>query len=456
MTDTADGTADSGRMTGRVLRTLRDQLVYDRPSTATLLLGEQQGLQVFRRVSGRWGTAVGLMALLLGLALREWPVVGVHGTGTLVLGAAATALGLLLLVAGDHASQRALTAASLGSLVAMVVEVGLLGPQLEMAMVVPALGCIQALFYLRRRSSLVGCALVVVSYSVLVLTVDGYPAPGARLLVLVTVLGATSLVLTWIAGRIQTLSLRLADANAQLEARVGEQGQQIGSLQQLRQFVSPHVAQALLEHGIEALAPHRSRIAVLFCDLRGFTAFSSVAEPEEVMETLQEYYAVAGRVLQEAGATIGSFAGDGVMACFGDPVPDDDPAGTAVRTAVVLNAAMRGVVARWHRRGFEIGCGFGLAYGFATVGPVGCDGRTDYTALGPTVNLASRLCGLAQDGDVLVDGRAWQAVEGRVVSEELVLDVRGLAAPVRAHAVTAWVGDGRVLHLPRARVRPAG
>lgn len=410
---------------------------------------------MFRQVSGWWGTAIGLMTLALTASLYVQPVEDASVAGSLVIGLGATGLGVTYLLAGRRAGERSLTALSLGALVAMVVEVGLLGPRFEMAMVVPALGCVQALFYLRRWAALIGSSLVVGAYGVLVLGTAGYPAPWARLLVLVTVLVATSTVLTWIVGQIEKLSQRereaqaelatttaaLADANAQLEERVGLQGEEIGSLQRLRQFVSPQVAQALLDHGIEALAPHRTRIAVVFCDLRGFTAFSSVAEPEDVMETLQEYYAVVGRALQEAGATVGSFAGDGIMAYFGDPVPSVDPAGIAVRMSVALNEEMREVVARWHRRGFEVGCALGLAYGFATVGPVGFDGRTDYTALGPTVNLASRLCDLAEDGELLIDGRACDAVDGRISYEEQVLDVRGLPGPVRAYRVTAWVDD---------------
>jgi class 3 adenylate cyclase len=222
---------------------------------------------------------------------------------------------------------------------------------------------------------------------------------------------------------------------------VGKQGEEIGSLQQLRRFVSPQVAEVLLQHGIESLAPHRGRIAVIFCDLRGFTDFSSSAEPEEVMEVLDQYYALVGRALQARDATIGSFAGDGIMAYFGDPVPCADPAGTAVEMAAMLNVELQEVVAGWWRRGFHIGCGMGIAYGFATIGPVGFDGRTDYTAVGPTVNLASRLCSMATDGEILIDGRAHAAVEDRVDSEERLLEVRGFRMPVPAHCVRAWRGS---------------
>jgi class 3 adenylate cyclase len=106
--------------------------------------------------------------------------------------------------------------------------------------------------------------------------------------------------------------------------------------------------------------------------------------------------------------------------------------------AVDLSRQMGDVVSGWRRRGFDVGCGMGIAYGYATIGPVGFDERTDYTALGPTVNLASRLCAMAADGEILVDGRAHEAVEDRVEAEERVVAVRGFRLPVHAYNVTAW------------------
>ena len=449
-------TPEAERRPGVVRGYLR-ALPLDRPSTASLLLGRDQGVQVFRTVSGWWGLSIGLMAMALSVALLIEDVDGVFVAGSFVVASAATAVSLLFLLIGDRASESALTALSLVALVGMVIEAGILGPRFEVAMVVAALAGMQSLFYMRRRMAVVGNLLILGSYAVLVLGVDGYPAPWARLLIFTTVLVATSSVLAWIVWQIEELSEReraaqveltstsaaLAEANALLEERVGRQGEEIGSLQRLRRFVSPQVAEALLQGGEEALAPHRSRIAVLFCDLRGFTSFSSLAEPEEVDEVLSEFYATVGRALDDAGATVGSFAGDGIMAYFGDPVPTDDPAGDAVRTAVALRDDMRAVVLAWRRRGLDVGCGMGIAYGYATVGPVGFDGRTDYTALGPTVNLASRMCDLAGDGELLIDGRAHAAVEGRVRSDELLLEIRGFPKPVVVHQVRAWQQGGR-------------
>jgi class 3 adenylate cyclase len=437
------------------VRSYLRSLTLDRPSTAALLLGREQGLQIVRKVTGWWGLAIGLMATALSVVLLVEDVEGAFVAGSFIVGIGAIGLSSLFLLIGERSSEGALTALSLGALVAMVIEAGLVGPRFEMTMVVAGLAGMQSLFYLRRRMAVAGNLLIVGSYAVLVLGFDGYPAPWARLLVFVTVLIATSSVLAWIVGQIEALSDReragqaelaatsaaLAEANQLLEERVGRQGEEIGALQRLRRFVSPQVAEALLQGGMEALAPHRSRIAVLFCDLRGFTSFSSHAEPEEVDEVLSEFYATVGRALDDAGATVGSFAGDGIMAYFGDPIPTDDPAATAVRTAVSMRDDMVQVVLAWRRRGHDVGCGMGIAYGYATVGPVGFDGRTDYTALGPTVNLASRLCDLAADGDLLIDGRAHVAVEGRVLTDERLVEVRGLSKPVVVHQVRAWHDD---------------
>jgi class 3 adenylate cyclase len=426
----------------------------DRPSALELLLGHEQGVRVFRRVASWWGAIVGLIVVVLLLLLIPDDVPGLHWGWALTGAIAAALLGLGFLASGDRATERILTVVCLLSIPFMAIELWLFGPRFEMGLVAPVLAGLQSLLFLRRRLAVAAHLLLAVSYGVVVATQDGYPAPAARLLLAMGVLTTTSSVFGWVVGHIEALSknerearealakahAELAAANTQLASQLEVQGEEIGSLQQLRQFLSPQVAEAVLQEGMDALAPHRARIAVVFCDLRGFTTFSTSAEPEEVMEVLDRYYVTVGRALHDGGATVGSFAGDGIMAYFGDPVPHDDPAGTAVQMAVDLSEQMRTIVSGWRRRGFDIGCGLGIAYGYATIGPVGFDERTDYTALGPTVNLASRLCNMAADGEILIDGRAHEAVEDRVVCEERIVEVRGFRLPVHAYNVTAWTG----------------
>jgi class 3 adenylate cyclase len=230
------------------------------------------------------------------------------------------------------------------------------------------------------------------------------------------------------------LAAQLADLNANLETRVAEQVEEVERLGRLRRFLSPQVADAVLSEGA-LLEPHRRRIAVLFCDLRGFTRFAGTAEPEDVAEVLTAFYGVLGDLIRRYDATVGTFAGDGIMAYFGDPVPCDDPPGKALDLALSLRPRLDELVARWARAGFGLGYGIGVAYGYATLGTIGFEGRYDYTAVGTVVNLAARLCGEASDGEVLVDQRTYDAVADRVPAAGRDLVVKGFGEPVRAFQV---------------------
>ncbi len=436
-----------------VVRALRE----DGPSALELLLGRERSRVVVVRAAALWGMGV-TGACFVMLLLPRPHVEGLHAVPAIVLAAAAFLL-TAVMTRSRHGLPRPLEPVFIvANFLAMVVMVGLLGPRLEVSSA--ALGCANALVFLfvSRRHGILATVISMVGYSVVVLVDDGYTAAHLHIIIFCVLTIASATVAAWTISLIEDLEVKeraaraevartqveLADLNRQLEARLDEQGEEIGSLRRLRQFLSPQVAEAVLQDGMEALAPHRCRIAVVFCDLRGFTTFSSTAEPEEVMEVLDRYYVTVGRSLHACHATVGTFAGDGIMAYFGDPVPHEDPAGTAVEMAVDIRGQMAEVVAGWRRRGFDLGCGMGIAYGYATIGPVGFDERTDYTALGPTVNLASRLCSLAADGEILIDGRTQEAVEGRVSSEERTLEVRGFRGAIAAHNVTTWTGRSSV------------
>ena len=435
------------------LRRVVRALAEDGPSALELLLGRERSRVVVVRAAALWGAGVTGAAVIV-LLLPRPHVEGLHATPAIILAGAACAMSLLLVRVQEGLAPQIERLFVVANFAAMVVMLGLLGPRLEVGAV--ALGSANALVFLfvSRRHGLLASTLTIVGYSVVVLVGEGYTAAHLHIVIFTVVTIASATVSAWTISLIEQLEMKeraaraeverahgeLAALNRQLAERVEEQGEEIGSLRKLRQFLSPQVAEAVLQDGIEALAPHRCRIAVLFCDLRGFTTFSSTAEPEEVMEVLDRYYVTVGRSLNSCRATVGTFAGDGIMAYFGDPVPHEDPAGTAVEMAVQLREPMREIVTGWRRRGFDLGCGMGIAYGYATIGPVGFDERTDYTALGPTVNLASRLCSMAADGEILVDGRAHEAVEGRVRAEERTVEVRGFRAPITAHNILDWCG----------------
>jgi adenylate cyclase len=235
----------------------------------------------------------------------------------------------------------------------------------------------------------------------------------------------------------QAQAAELAAWNRELEARVAEQVEALERLGRLRRFLAPQLADVVMSSGDEGfLRSHRREIVVVFCDLRGFTSFAELGEPEDVMEVLSEYHAVLGERIHRFEGTLERFTGDGVMIFFNDPLPCPDPAPRAVRMAVAMRDGVTRLEAGWRRRGHDLGFGVGIAQGHATLGRIGFEGRSDYAAIGTVTNLAARLCGDAGPGQILVSQRVHAALED-VVAAELVgeLQLRGFARPVRAYNV---------------------
>jgi class 3 adenylate cyclase/CheY-like chemotaxis protein len=229
----------------------------------------------------------------------------------------------------------------------------------------------------------------------------------------------------------------LALWNKSLEERVASQLSQIERMSRLTRFVSPQVAELILSSGDDSiLDSHRRQITVVFCDLRGFTAFAETAEPEEVMGVLQEYHSELGALIHKYEGTVERFAGDGVMILFNDPLPCPDPCQRAVRMAIEMRDNVDVLAMKWRKLGHELGFGMGIAHGYATLGRIGYEGRFDYSAIGTVVNLASRLCAEAQSGQILFDGKvqaAIDAADGIEPAGDLVL--KGFHRPVRAFNV---------------------
>ena len=186
------------------------------------------------------------------------------------------------------------------------------------------------------------------AYTAIVTLDTGYPRPWARVVFMVAVTAATALVVNRFVTNLERLArgerelhVEVEEARALLETRVTEQVDEIDRLDQLRRFLTPQIADALLSGNAEsALATHRAQIAVVFTDLRGFTRFSSTAEPEEVVEVLNGYFGCVGHAVQALGATVGGFAGDGILVYFNDPIPVDDPPGRALTMAQSLKEPM--------------------------------------------------------------------------------------------------------------------
>jgi adenylate cyclase len=237
--------------------------------------------------------------------------------------------------------------------------------------------------------------------------------------------------------RVKALHDELALLNASLEKRVAEQVSEIERLARLKRFVSPRVGDMILAGEVDdPLKTHRREITVVFTDLRGFTAFSETAEPEEVMGVLREYHAALGRIVLAHEGTVEHFAGDGVMILFNDPLPLEEPELAAIRMALEMRTAIAGLATGWKRRGYDLGFGVGIANGYATMGAIGFDGRRDYGAIGPVTNLSARLCGEAGAGQVLISQRVYGKVEERIEAAHVgELALKGLSKPVPAYNV---------------------
>jgi len=237
--------------------------------------------------------------------------------------------------------------------------------------------------------------------------------------------------------QVQAQAADLATWNRTLEERVNQQVSELDRMNLLKRFLSPQIAKLVMSSGDDKLLEsHRRDITVVFCDLRGFTAFAESAEPEDIIAVLQEYYQCLGESIDRFEGTLQHFAGDGLLIIFNDPLPCTDPALRAVRMAVEMRGRVAALVEKWRRFGHELGFGVGIASGHATLGSVGYEGRFHYSANGTVVNLGSRLCTQATDGQILIDGRVQLAVEAIASTEPIGdLDLKGFHRPVRAFNV---------------------
>ena len=237
---------------------------------------------------------------------------------------------------------------------------------------------------------------------------------------------------------VQRQAQALAQWNVELEDRVREQVAELGRLSQLKRFFAPAVADAIVSAGEQSiLALHRREICYVFVDLRGFTAFTDSAEPEEVQAVLREYHEAMGPLIAGHEGTLDRFAGDGILVFFNDPLPTPDPAKRAARMALAMRERFAPLREKWLETGYDLDIGIGVARGYATLGAFGYEGRFDYSAIGGVVNLAARLCGEAKPGQILIDQRMRAALGDAFATETIgKMNLKGFAQPVAVFALT--------------------
>ncbi len=209
----------------------------------------------------------------------------------------------------------------------------------------------------------------------------------------------------------------------------------------MSRFLSPQVAEMVGRRGLKSATDEQTlELSVVCCDLRGFTAFSSATSSKKVIAILREYYDVVGAAATECGGTIKDQAGDGVLILVGAPISYADHSQRSLALARKIRERGMEITARWSDRDLKLGVGVGVASGFVTVGVIGAASRLEYIAVGPAVNLASRLCSEAEHGEVLVDPRTLELLGGEARSHRLrpgeALKLKGFPQLVQSYSLT--------------------
>lgn len=242
--------------------------------------------------------------------------------------------------------------------------------------------------------------------------------------------------------QVQELADNLASWNQSLEQKVAAQVAELERVNRLRRFLPEQVANLVIasSEADDPLKSHRREVTVVFCDLRGFTSFAEIAEPEEVMAVLGEYHACLGALIDRHEGTLERFIGDGALVLFNDPLPCPDHTERAVRMALAMRDDVGQLATKWQRDGHSLGFGIGIARGHATIGKIGFDRRSDYSVIGSVPNLAARLCEEAKAGQILASQRAFTPIESQVEAHSLgELTLKGFHRPMAAFNITSWL-----------------
>jgi len=217
-------------------------------------------------------------------------------------------------------------------------------------------------------------------------------------------------------------------------ARVMELGRDGVRLQRLCQYMSPQVAKLILESDQDHLfgsVAKRKRLTFLFLDIRNYTQMTDSLPPETISDILAEYNGGVCKIVNHFGGSVNKFLGDGLFVTFGDPVPDRDHKLNAIKAALQVRQLVREFSGRMGHLPRPFHVGIGINSGKAIVGNFGTPTQIDYTAIGPAVNLAARLQGIAQTEQIIASRSTYEDYLDQVeVASERAEKVRGLEEPV--------------------------
>jgi adenylate cyclase len=236
--------------------------------------------------------------------------------------------------------------------------------------------------------------------------------------------------------RLKQMHDTLEEWNRTLADTVKKQVSELERMARLKRYLSPQIAETILDQEGDLFKTHRREITIVFLDLRGFTAFSDNAEPEEVMDFLRHYHGEMGKLVFKFEGTLERFMGDGIVVIFNDPIPCEEHAHKAAMMAIEMRDRVKELRAAWLKKGYNLDLGVGFATGYATLGTMGFEGRMDYGTVGNLPNLAARLCAEAKGGQILTDQKTMSRLEEAFDAEgieELVL--KGISRPIQAYNI---------------------
>jgi len=209
----------------------------------------------------------------------------------------------------------------------------------------------------------------------------------------------------------------------------------------LSRYVAPQLARKILEGDVEPVRDHsRKKLAMFFSDIKDFTRTTDAMEPEDMGKLLNEYFSCMNDIIQKYEGTLANMAGDALFVFFGAPdrTDDRDHALRCVQMAIEMQQKMSDLQQKWFNEGIEyplqIRCG--VNSGIATVGSFGSRQRSEYSAMGTQVNLASRLETACRPGGILISHSTWALVNDQIdcLSNETI-EVKGFSRPVRVYEV---------------------
>ena len=244
----------------------------------------------------------------------------------------------------------------------------------------------------------------------------------------------------------------IAIENAKLYENIREEERKRGIYQR---FLSPQIVDEVMNKAKTiSLGGRRQNVTVLFSDIRGFTEITEAKPPEYIVDLLNEYFAEMIDVIFKYGGTLDKFIGDGLMAVFGTPIYYKDHAKRGMAAALEMQERLKALNMRNRKRGFvELAVGIGINTGSVIAGNIGSEKRMEYTVVGNGVNIASRLEGLAQGGQILITESTYNELKGLKLDVEKLkqVQVRGKRGAMDIYQVKSIKGKVSTLKLQKTR-----